>query len=60
VRYGILSQQVQPCCDAMVDYIHEHFREHGFGLWAMEVPGIAPFVGFAGLAMPRFKPTRLR
>jgi RimJ/RimL family protein N-acetyltransferase len=40
--------------DAMVDHIQKHFLEHGFGLWAMEVPGIAPFVGFTGLAIPRF------
>jgi len=36
--------------DAMVDRIEKHFSEHGFGLWAIEVPGIAPFIGFAGLA----------
>jgi RimJ/RimL family protein N-acetyltransferase len=40
--------------DAMVDYIREHFRKHGFGLWAIEVPDVAPFIGFAGLAVPRF------
>ena len=36
--------------DAMVDRIQKHFSEHGFGLWAVEVPGVAPFIGFAGLA----------
>ncbi|MBS0526560.1 MAG: GNAT family N-acetyltransferase [Proteobacteria bacterium] len=40
--------------DALVDIIREHFAEHGFGLWAVEVPGVAPFVGFTGLAVPRF------
>ena len=40
--------------DAMVDHIQEHFSQHGFGLWAIEVPGVAPFVGFAGLDIPRF------
>jgi RimJ/RimL family protein N-acetyltransferase len=40
--------------DAMVDRIEQHFGEHGFGLWAIEVPGVAPFVGFAGLAEARF------
>ena len=40
--------------DAMVDGIRKHFSEHGFGLWAIEVPGVARFVGFAGLAVPRF------
>lgn len=40
--------------DAMVDSIRKHFSEHGFGLWAVEAPGIASFIGFAGLAIPRF------
>ena len=40
--------------DAMADRIQQHFAEHGFGLWAIEVPGIAPFIGFAGLTWARF------
>jgi len=40
--------------DAFVDRIEKHFDEHGFGLWAVEVPGVAPFVGFVGLSVPRF------
>ena len=40
--------------DAMVDFIQKHFNQHGFGLWAVEVPGIAPFIGFTGLAVPSF------
>ena len=40
--------------DAMVDRIEEHFGNRGFGLWAIEVRDVAPFVGFAGLAVPRF------
>jgi RimJ/RimL family protein N-acetyltransferase len=39
---------------AMVDYIGKHFREHSFGLWAIEVPGVAPFIGFTGLNWARF------
>jgi RimJ/RimL family protein N-acetyltransferase len=40
--------------DAMVDSIQEHFRERDFGLWAIEVPDVAPFIGFAGFAVARF------
>jgi RimJ/RimL family protein N-acetyltransferase len=40
--------------DAMVDGIQKHFSKHNFGLWAIEVPGVAPFIGFAGLAVPGF------
>lgn len=32
--------------------IERHFEGHGFGLWAVESQG--DFVGFAGLAVPRF------
>lgn len=39
--------------DTSVDSIQAHFTRHGFGLWAVEVPE-APFIGFTGLAVPRF------
>lgn len=35
--------------DAFVDRIETHWREHGWGLWAVEVPGSAPFIGYVGL-----------
>ncbi len=41
--------------DALAERIAAHFREHGFGLWAAEVPGVAPFIGFVGLAVPAFE-----
>jgi RimJ/RimL family protein N-acetyltransferase len=41
--------------DAMVDRIQKHFSVHDFGLWAIEVPGVAPFIGFAGFDVARFK-----
>jgi len=40
--------------DAMVDRIEEHFSKRDFGLWAIEVPDVAPFIGFAGLTVARF------
>jgi RimJ/RimL family protein N-acetyltransferase len=40
--------------DAFVDAITEHWREHGWGLWAVEVPGVASFVGHVGLWPARF------
>jgi RimJ/RimL family protein N-acetyltransferase len=40
--------------DAMVDHIRAHFSQQGFGLWAVEVPDVAPFIGFAGLSVKRF------
>lgn len=35
--------------DAFVARIEAEFEEAGFGLWAVEVPGHAPFIGFVGL-----------
>jgi len=40
--------------DALAARIVAHFAEHGFGPWAVEIPDVAPFAGFVGLAVPRF------
>jgi RimJ/RimL family protein N-acetyltransferase len=31
--------------------VRQHFADHGFGLWAVELPGTASFIGFIGLAV---------
>jgi len=41
--------------DALADRIEEHFAVHGYGLWAVEVPGRWPFVGFVGLLLQTFE-----
>jgi RimJ/RimL family protein N-acetyltransferase len=40
--------------DRLAQRIDAHFEQHGFGLWAVEVPNIAPFAGFIGLSVPAF------
>ncbi len=35
--------------DAFIDRIEAHWAEHGWGLWAVEVPGVVPFIGYVGL-----------
>jgi len=35
--------------------IREKQAEQGWGLWAVEVPGVASFVGFVGLLVPTFE-----
>lgn len=35
--------------DALVRRIEREFDERGFGLWAVEEPGVTPFAGFVGL-----------
>ena len=34
--------------------IRSHVDEEGWGLWALEVPGVHDFAGFVGLAVPTF------
>lgn len=41
--------------DAMAVRIRARLAVDGWGLWAVEVPGVAPFIGFVGLARPRFE-----
>ncbi len=40
---------------AQLARFRQHWVEHGFGWWAVEVPGVAPFIGWLGLARPRFE-----
>lgn len=35
--------------DGPARWIEAHLEREGFGLWAVEVPGEAPFIGFVGL-----------
>jgi RimJ/RimL family protein N-acetyltransferase len=41
--------------DAGVGRIKAHFERHGFGLWAVEIPGVTPFAGFIGLSIPSYE-----
>ena len=36
--------------------VRGHFEREGFGLWAVEVVGGAPFIGFTGIARVPFRP----
>ena len=54
MRYypSVLSRQES---DAVADRIEEHLATRGFGLWAVEIPGVVPFAGYVGLSVPRFE-----
>jgi RimJ/RimL family protein N-acetyltransferase len=41
--------------DVFANRIAAHIDEHGWGLWAVEVPGRADFIGYVGLSRPRFE-----
>jgi len=46
-------QTRQESADSM-QFIRDHWQRRGFGLWAVEVLGGAPFIGFIGLSVPPF------
>src|SRR5215510_13849963 len=41
--------------DALASQIQAHFEQHGFGLWAVEIPNVTSFAGFIGLSVPGFE-----
>ena len=41
--------------DALAARCREHLEANGWGLWAVEVSGVAPFIGWVGLARPAFE-----
>jgi RimJ/RimL family protein N-acetyltransferase len=41
--------------DRFIARIEAHFDAHGFGLWALEIPDVAPLAGFIGLTIPGFE-----
>jgi RimJ/RimL family protein N-acetyltransferase len=41
--------------DAFADRIDAGFIANGYGLWAVEVPGEAEFIGYVGLALATFE-----
>jgi RimJ/RimL family protein N-acetyltransferase len=49
---GVLSREES---DGAAARAIEHFTEHGFGRWAIEVQGSAKFIGFAGLNVVQYE-----
>jgi ribosomal-protein-alanine N-acetyltransferase len=41
--------------DAVFERVRAGFAEHGYGPWALQVKGGAPFIGFCGIWSPRFE-----
>src|SRR5262249_33291853 len=52
VREFFPSLQTHQESAESMQYIRDHFGSHGFGLWAVEVIGAVPFIGFIGLSVP--------
>lgn len=49
---GVLTRQAS---DAYVARAEQHLAETGFCKWAVEAPGVAPFIGAVGLTRVRFE-----
>ena len=43
--------------DTLADRIRDTFTRRGFGFWAVEIPGVADFIGFVGLSTPQLPET---
>ena len=41
--------------DEVAAKISERLLERGFGFWAVEVPGVSPFIGMIGISRPKFQ-----
>ena len=54
MRYlgGVLTRQDS---DAYVRRAQHHLADHGFCKWAVEAPGVSPFIGAVGLSHVRFE-----
>jgi len=48
---GVLTRKES---DAYVVRAEQHLATHGFCTWAVEAPGVAPFIGAVGLAHVKF------
>ena len=49
---GVLSRDAS---DARARAYSDEIEKHGFSFWAVEAPGIAPFIGFVGLRRASFE-----
>jgi len=52
VRQFFPSLQTRRQSAESMQVIRNHWQRHGFGLWAVEIVGGAPFIGFIGLSVP--------
>jgi RimJ/RimL family protein N-acetyltransferase len=50
-----VSPQARAESDAFAERSRQQIEDEGWGLWAVEVGGGAPFIGFVGLARPSFE-----
>ena len=49
---GVLTREES---DAYARRMQQHLADHGFCKWALEAPGVAPFIGAVGLSHVRYE-----
>lgn len=49
---GVLTREES---DAYVQAAEKHFADYGFCKWAVEAPGVSPFIGAVGLTRVKFE-----
>ena len=54
VMRHLMALPERAAMDAWVSRARTHWRDHGFGLWVVEIPREAAFVGVVGLVRVRF------
>lgn len=55
VMKHFVSLMTREQTEAMYGRIKEHWEKNGFGVFAVEIPGVTEFAGFIGLIYPRFE-----
>jgi RimJ/RimL family protein N-acetyltransferase len=54
VREYFTNMMTRRECEVEIATFEDRFEQRGYGLWAVEVPGIAPCIGFIGLNLATF------
>ncbi|MBT2326241.1 GNAT family N-acetyltransferase [Variovorax paradoxus] len=54
VSEHLLGPITRAMSDSLVERIARHFEREGFGLWAVEAPSVANFIGMVGISVPGF------
>jgi RimJ/RimL family protein N-acetyltransferase len=54
VRRYFSTLQTAEQSDASARRIRQMIAEHGYGFWAVEIPGVTEFAGFTGISAPGF------
>ena len=49
VRRWLAGTLTRAESDTQLERLQANIEAHGFGFWAVEAPGLAPFIGFVGL-----------